>query len=45
MKPKNTVFNSTGKIAKKLSDFNSINTLFINIIIGTIKPTEIGTGS
>ena len=43
VKPIKMVFSSTGKIAKKLSGFSPIKTLFINIIIGTIKPTEIGT--
>ena len=43
VKPINTVLSSTGKITKRLLVFSPIKTLFINIIIGNIKPTEMGT--
>ena len=41
--PTNIVFKTTGTIVKKLSAFKPIRTLLIRIIIGTIKPSKIGT--
>jgi hypothetical protein len=41
--PTNIVFKTTGTMVKKLSAFKPIRTLLIRIIIGTIKPSKIGT--
>ena len=41
--PTNIVFKTTGTMVKKLSASKPIRTLLIRIIIGTIKPSKIGT--
>ena len=41
--PTITVFKTTCTMVKKLSAFKPIRTLLIRIIIGTIKPSKIGT--
>ena len=41
--PTNMVFKTTGTMVKKLSAFKPKKILLIKIIIGTIKPSKIGT--